>query len=152
MLGFAALHHPEGTRPGLSRPGAGPTSPREPLAGCSGDGRERVAVAAFGRCFRDWPQPVRESPARAASRARRDRAPAVHTPAPPADDLLVDMAKMRLAASREARVAQPGRPVNEWAMSLGREHEIRGPRGGVQLRRPARRRLRAGGAGRAGAA
>jgi asparagine synthase (glutamine-hydrolysing) len=58
-----------------------------------------------------------------------------------ADDLLVKMDKMSMAASVEARVPLLDRPLVEWAMRLADEHKIRGFEGKVLLKRLARRLL-----------
>ena len=58
-----------------------------------------------------------------------------------ADDLLVKMDKMSMAASVEARVPLLDLPFVEWALRLPSEHKIRGMEGKVLLKRLARRLL-----------
>lgn len=55
-----------------------------------------------------------------------------------ADDLLVKMDKMSMAASIEARVPFLDVPFIDWAMRVGAEHKIRGLEGKVLLKRLAR--------------
>ena len=58
-----------------------------------------------------------------------------------ADDLLMKMDKMSMAASIEARVPLLDHPLVEWAARLPDLHKVRGWSGKVLLKRMARRRL-----------
>jgi len=86
-------------------------------------------------------QPFRAALADTAARNALDRMLDVDLRLWLADDLLMKMDKMSMAASVEARVPLLDLPLVEWAMRLGGHHKLRGLEGKVLLKRLARRLL-----------
>ena len=85
--------------------------------------------------------PFREALADTPARTGLDRMLDVDLRVWLADDLLVKMDKMSMAASVEARVPLLDLPLIEWAMTLTEDHKVRGLEGKVLLKRLARKLL-----------
>jgi len=86
-------------------------------------------------------RPFRAALADTAARSPLDRMLDVDLRLWLADDLLMKMDKMSMAASVEARVPLLDKPLIEWAMRLTGDHKVRGLEGKVLLKRLARRLL-----------
>src|SRR5206468_1083315 len=86
-------------------------------------------------------EPFRRALADSTARGMLDRMLDVDVRVWLADDLLVKMDKMSMAASVEARVPLLDLPLVEWALRLAPEHKVRGMEGKVLLKRLARRLL-----------
>ena len=114
------------------------------FAGFVGDERERLLSQALSAHAAAGTEPFRVALADSSARSSLDRMLDVDLRVWLADDLLVKMDKMSMAASVEARVPLLDLPLIEWAMRLGSEHKIRGLEGKVLLKRLARRLLPAG--------
>ncbi len=106
-------------------------------------GKERERLLAPGLCAHAAAgvEPFRVALGDTAARSSLDRMLDVDLRVWLADDLLVKMDKMSMAASVEARVPLLDLPLIEWAMRLGPEHKIRGLEGKVLLKRLARKLL-----------
>ena len=86
-------------------------------------------------------EPFRLALADSSARSALDRMLDVDVRVWLADDLLVKMDKMSMAASVEARVPLLDLPLIEWATRLTDEHKVKGLEGKVLLKRLARRLL-----------
>jgi asparagine synthase (glutamine-hydrolysing) len=106
-------------------------------------GRERDALMAGGLAghARAGVEPFRRALADSTARGELDRMLDVDVRVWLADDLLVKMDKMSMAASVEARVPLLDLPLIEWATRLSDEHKVRGFEGKVLLKRLARKLL-----------
>ena len=106
-------------------------------------GRERDALMANGLAAHAAAgvEPFRRALADTSARSALDRMLDVDVRVWLADDLLVKMDKMSMAASVEARVPLLDLPLVEWAMRLSDEHKVRGFEGKVLLKRLARKLL-----------
>ena len=106
-------------------------------------GRERASLLAPALARHDHAAAGAFRRALAGSRARRplDRMLDVDLGLWLADDLLMKMDKMSMAASIEARVPLLDHPLVEWAARLPDRFKLRGLEGKVLLKRLARRRL-----------
>jgi asparagine synthase (glutamine-hydrolysing) len=106
-------------------------------------GRERDVLMANGLAERAavGVEPFRRALADSTARTALDRMLDVDVRVWLADDLLVKMDKMSMAASVEARVPLLHLPLIEWATRLTDEHKVKGLEGKVLLKRLARRML-----------
>jgi asparagine synthase (glutamine-hydrolysing) len=106
-------------------------------------GRERDVLMANGLAAHAAAgvEPFRRALAESTARGALDRMLDVDVRVWLADDLLVKMDKMSMAASVEARVPLLDLPLVEWAMRLPDEHKLKGLEGKVLLKRLARRLL-----------
>lgn len=111
------------------------------FAGFVGAERDRLVSQGLGRHAAAGVEPFRAALADSRAGSALDRMLDVDVRLWLADDLLVKMDKMSMAASVEARVPLLDLPLIEWAMRLGPEHKIRGFEGKVLLKRLARRLL-----------
>lgn len=111
------------------------------FAGFVGGERDMLLSQSLGRHAAAGTEPFRAAAANSSARTGLDRMLDVDLRIWLADDLLVKMDKMSMAASVEARVPLLDLPLIEWAMRLGPEHKIRGLEGKVLLKRLARRLL-----------
>ncbi|HEY6195923.1 MAG TPA: asparagine synthase (glutamine-hydrolyzing) [Candidatus Eisenbacteria bacterium] len=105
------------------------------FAGFTGDERDRLVAHALGGHAQAGVEPFRRALADSRARSPLDRMLDADLRIWLADDLLVKMDKMSMAASVEARVPLLDLPLIEWAMRLGPEHKIRGFEGKVLLKR-----------------
>ena len=106
-------------------------------------GRERDVLMADGLAAHAAAgvEPFRRALADSTARGALDRMLDVDVRVWLADDLLVKMDKMSMAASVEARVPMLDLPFAEWAMRLTDEHKVKGLEGKVLLKRLARKLL-----------
>ncbi|MEQ1834498.1 MAG: asparagine synthase (glutamine-hydrolyzing), partial [Candidatus Eisenbacteria bacterium] len=111
------------------------------VAGFVGAERQALLSPALGAHAAAGTEPFQLAAANSSARTGLDRMLDVDLRIWLADDLLVKMDKMSMAASIEARVPLLDLPLMEWAMRLGPEHKIRGLEGKVLLKRLARRLL-----------
>ena len=111
------------------------------FAGFVGDERARLLAGSLRAHAAAGVSPFREALADTHARSGLDRMLDVDLRVWLADDLLVKMDKMSMAASVEARVPLLDLPLIEWAMLLGPEHKVRGLEGKVLLKRLARKLL-----------
>ncbi len=111
------------------------------FAGFVGEERERLLAPGLCAHAAAGVEPFRVALGDTAARSSLDRMLDVDLRVWLADDLLVKMDKMSMAASVEARVPLLDLPLIEWAMRLGPEHKIRGLEGKVLLKRLARKLL-----------
>ena len=111
------------------------------FAGFAGSERDRIMAHGLRARSSVGVEPFRRALAESAARSPLDRMLDVDLRVWLADDLLVKMDKMSMAASVEARVPLLDVPLIEWATRLGDEHKIRGLEGKVLLKRLARRLL-----------
>jgi asparagine synthase (glutamine-hydrolysing) len=111
------------------------------FAGFLGRERDRLMGEALAAHASDGVEPFRRALAESTAKSPLDRMLDVDLRVWLADDLLVKMDKMSMAASVEARVPLLDLPLVEWAMRLEAEHKIRGLEGKVLLKRLARRLL-----------
>ncbi len=111
------------------------------FAGFVGTERERLMASTLSARARAGTEPFRAALADTAAVSGLDRMLDVDLRVWLADDLLVKMDKMSMAASVEARVPLLDLPLIEWAMHLESAHKIRGLEGKVLLKRLARKLL-----------
>ncbi len=111
------------------------------FAGFVGEERERLLAPSLRAHAAAGVEPFRAALADSPARSGLDRMLDVDLRVWLADDLLVKMDKMSMAASIEARVPLLDLPLIEWAMRLGPEHKVRGLEGKVLLKRLARKLL-----------
>jgi len=111
------------------------------FAGFVGSEREQLMAGGLAGHAGAGVEPFRRALADSTARGELDRMLDVDLRVWLADDLLVKMDKMSMAASVEARVPLLDLPLIEWAMRLGPEHKIRGLEGKVLLKRLARKLL-----------
>lgn len=108
------------------------------FAGFVGAERQRLLGASLSPHAGAGVEPFRAALADTSARTLLDRMLDVDLRVWLADDLLVKMDKMSMAASIEARVPFLDVPFIDWAMRVGHEHKIRGLEGKVLLKRLAR--------------
>ena len=111
------------------------------FAGFVGAEREHLVSQSLNGHILAGVEPFRAALADTPARTALDRMLDVDLRVWLADDLLVKMDKMSMAASVEARVPMLDLPLIEWAMRLGAEHKIQRLEGKVLLKRLARRLL-----------
>ena len=111
------------------------------FAGFVGAERDGLLSQALGAHAAAGAEPFRAALGNSNARTGLDRMLDVDLRVWLADDLLVKMDKMSMAASVEARVPLLDLRLIEWAMRLGPEHKLRGLEGKVLLKRLARRLL-----------
>jgi len=111
------------------------------FAGFVGSERERLLGPLLRPHAGSGVAPFRDALADTPARTGLDRMLDVDLRIWLADDLLVKMDKMSMAASVEARVPLLDKPLIEWAMGLTEEHKVRGLEGKVLLKRLARKLL-----------
>jgi asparagine synthase (glutamine-hydrolysing) len=111
------------------------------FSGFVGRERDRLVSQALGRHAPAGVAPFQAALDDTTARSALDRMLDVDVRLWLADDLLVKMDRMSMAASVEARVPLLDLPLIEWAMRLGPEHKIRGLEGKVLLKRLARKLL-----------
>ena len=111
------------------------------FAGFVGPERDALLAHGLGSHRAAGVEPFRAALANSNARTGLDRMLDVDLRVWLADDLLVKMDKMSMAASVEARVPLLDLPWIEWAMRLGSEHKIQGLEGKVLLKRLARKLL-----------
>jgi asparagine synthase (glutamine-hydrolysing) len=111
------------------------------FAGFVGDERRRLLARDLAAHAATGVAPFREALGDTVARSGLDRMLDVDLRVWLADDLLVKMDKMSMAASVEARVPLLDLPLIEWAMHLPAAHKVRGLEGKVLLKRLARKLL-----------
>jgi asparagine synthase (glutamine-hydrolysing) len=111
------------------------------FAGFFGPERERLLGPVLRPHAAAGVAPFRDALADSPARTGLDRMLDVDLRIWLADDLLVKMDKMSMAASVEARVPLLDKPLVDWAMSLREDHKVRGLEGKVLLKRLARKLL-----------
>ena len=111
------------------------------FAGFVGAERERLMATTLSSRVAAGTEPFRRALSDSPAATGLDRMLDVDLRVWLADDLLVKMDKMSMAASVEARVPLLDLPLIEWAMRLEATHKIRGLEGKVLLKRLARKLL-----------
>jgi asparagine synthase (glutamine-hydrolysing) len=111
------------------------------FAGFVGREREELLAGGLAPHAASGVEPFRRALADSSASGALDRMLDVDVRVWLADDLLVKMDKMSMAASVEARVPLLDLPLVEWAMRLPDEHKLKGLEGKVLLKRLARRLL-----------
>ena len=108
------------------------------FAGFVGDERDRLIAQGLAPFASAGVEPFRRALAQSTAVRALDRMLDVDLRVWLADDLLIKMDKMSMAASVEARVPLLDLPLIEWAMRLPDAHKIQGLEGKVLLKRLAR--------------
>jgi asparagine synthase (glutamine-hydrolysing) len=111
------------------------------FAGFVGRERDELMAGELAGHARAGVEPFRRALADSTARGELDRMLDVDVRVWLADDLLIKMDKMSMAASVEARVPLLDLPLIEWATRLSDEHKVRGFEGKVLLKRLARKLL-----------